>query len=117
MATPNVFFVHLRRPRANDQRDDPFYEFGSFGCTGCHSSNLLHKRHVSRLEEGARLTFIQGGPDGSRLVFLTPLISVKEWPDSRRPPTVLCEVNWTPAEMPLKYDKAPILVLNQAKAG
>ena len=39
MAMPNVFFVHLRRPNRSDpdeQRDDPFYEFGSFGCTGCH---------------------------------------------------------------------------------
>ena len=40
MEQPPVFIVHLRRPKKNDpeeMRSDPFWEFGSFGCTGCHS--------------------------------------------------------------------------------
>lgn len=105
MAEPRVFFVHLRRPgHKNDQRDDPFYEFGSFGCTGCHSWNLLHRRNAGDLD-GARLGFVQGGADGSRLVFLTPAVNVKKWVDH-------CEVKWTPAEMPFKYTEAPVLVSN-----
>jgi hypothetical protein len=109
MDAPIVFFVHLRRPRsANadpyEQRDDPFYEFGSFGCTGCHSANLFHSRHAEELE-GARLAFVQGGPLGFRLVFLTPPITVRERPDR-------CEARWAPAEMPFKYAAAPVLVHN-----
>ena len=53
MAKPDIFFVHLRRPKnSGDQRADPFYEFGSFGCTGCHSWNLLHPRNAH--EAGGR---------------------------------------------------------------
>jgi hypothetical protein len=40
-----VFVVMLRRPRKNDRRSDPFWEFGSFGCTGCHGKNLLHPKN------------------------------------------------------------------------
>ena len=105
MAEPKVFFIHLRRPdraNPNERRDDPFYEFGSFGCTKCHSSNLFHPRHANELE-GARLAFIQGGPLGSRLVFLTPAITLKirqeRWLEAR----------WTPAEKPFKYFRAPIV--------
>ena len=111
MATPNVYFVHLRRPdRSNrdEKRDDPFYEFGSFGCTGCHSSNLLHPHNAERLKKlrGARLAFVQGGSCGSRLVFLTPPIKeVIEWPDR-------CEAIWVPIKKPFKYAQAPILVSN-----
>jgi hypothetical protein len=105
VARPKVIFVHLRRPRnGRDTRDDPFYEFGSFGCTGCHSDNLLHQDNAKELE-GARLAFLQGGHDGSRLVYLTPVITVKVWHRQ-------CEARWTPAEMPFKYSKAPILAHN-----
>lgn len=104
MAAPKVFFVHLRRPGPDDPRADPFYEFGSFGCTKCHSANLFHPRHADDLK-GARLAFVQGGDDGSRLVFLTPPIAVKVWAEN-------CEACWTPAEMPFKYSKAPVLVAN-----
>ncbi len=84
MAEVNVYFVHLRRPRnLNDQRADPFYEYGSFGCTGCHSKNLLHPRHAEKLN-GARLAFVQGGNLGSRLVFLTPPINDQEMEERRR---------------------------------
>ena len=99
MAMPNVFFVHLRRPNRSDpdeQRDDPFYEFGSFGCTGCHGTNLLHPRRAEKLNS-VRLAFVQGGDLGSRLVLVTPAITeVKKWKNH-------CEAKWTPALMPFKY--------------
>jgi hypothetical protein len=104
MAAPKVYLVHLRRPGRDDPRTDPLYEFGSFGCTKCHSSNLFHPRHAEDLK-GSRLAFVQGGDDGSRLVFLTPPISVKVWADN-------CEACWTPEEMPFKYSEAPVLVAN-----
>jgi len=112
MAELKVFFVHLRRPRSasvdpDERRDDPFYEFGSFGCTGCHSTNLFHPRHAKELE-GARLAFVQGGPRGFRLVFLTPPITVKRWKDR-------CEAKWTPTKKPFQYSKAPILAYNDAR--
>jgi len=108
-AEPKVYLVHLHRPdsaRKNpgEKRDDPFYEFGSFGCTKCHSKNLLHPNHARDLE-GARLAFVQGGRLGSRLVFLTPPITVKKWAHN-------CELRWTPAEMPFKYKEEPTLVSN-----
>ena len=107
MAQPKVFFVHLRRPskNPNEQRDDPFYEFGSFGCTRCHCTNLFHPRHAGELE-GARLAFIQGGHLGSRLVFLTSAVRIRVWKDTA------CEARWTPPEMPFKYTTAPIIAYN-----
>lgn len=108
MAAPKVFFVHLRRPRPDDPRTDPLYEFGSFGCTKCHSSNLFHPRNAENLE-GARLAFVQGGGDGSRLVFLTPPITINVWADN-------CEACWAPPEMPFKYSEAPVLVANDGRS-
>lgn len=111
MDAPEVFFVHLRRPKRanpNERRDDPFYEFGSFGCTRCHSKNLFNPRNAKRLERlnGARLAFVQGGKLGSRLVFLTPPITVTKLKNC-------CEAKWKPPEMPFKYAEAPILVWNE----
>jgi hypothetical protein len=108
MAVPRVYFVHLRRPGVNDPRTDPMYEFGSFGCTKCHSKNLLHPRHAEKLN-GARLAFVQGGNRGHRLVFLTPPITVKLWPSN-------CEARWTPAEMPFKYTEAPLLASKEGRS-
>lgn len=108
MAEPPVFFVHLRRPRRSDPRTDPVYEYGSFGCTKCHSKNLLRPRHAEDLE-GARLAFVQGGDLGSRLVFLTPPIKVKVWKNN-------CEAKWTPRAMPFKYADAPVLVCNDGRS-
>lgn len=104
MAAHKVFFVHLRRPRRDDPRTDPLYEFGSFGCTKCHCTNLFHPRHAEVLD-GSRLAFVQGGDDGFRLVFLTPPITVKIW-------AINCEACWRPVEMPLKYIESPVLVAN-----
>lgn len=111
MAAPRIFFVHLRRPDKSDpyeQRADPFYEFGSFGCTGCHSKNLLHPRNARKLE-GARLAFVQGGTEGSRLVFLTPPITITVRNES-------CEARWKQEEMPFKYTAAPILIHNDGSS-
>ena len=108
MAPPKVFFVYLRRPGTNDARTDPLYEFGSFGCTTCHSRNLFHPRHAEELE-GARLAFVQGGDRGARLVFLTPPITIEVWPSN-------CEARWTPAEMPFKYTEAPVLASNDGSS-
>lgn len=98
----NVFIVCLREPkRADDRRADPYWEVGSFGCTTCHKSNLLHpvRRHIS---DGARLAFCQGGRLGARLVFLTPPVRVVSHRE-------LLEVRWEPS-LPFHYSKAPLLM-------
>lgn len=107
MDEPRVVIVHLRRPtsHAGEKRSDPFWEFGSFGCTKCHSKNLLHANNVSKLE-GARLAFAQGGKLGFRLVLLSTPVIVKRWRDR-------CEVRWSPVEMPFRYEVAPVLAANQ----
>ena len=74
MKPDRVIIVHLRQPRRNDPQEtraDPFYELGSFGCTKCHSMNLMHPRRAHELD-GARFAFAQGGPLGFRLILLTP---------------------------------------------
>jgi hypothetical protein len=104
----NVLIVMLRRPvltRPNEMRSDPFWEFGSFGCTGCHRRNLLSPRRAAELE-GKRLAFAQGGPNGIRLVHLTPSISVVHH-------SIGCELRWRPHEMPLKYSAAPTIIDNR----
>lgn len=105
MSIPRVIMVHLRQPRRgnpDESRADPFYELGSFGCTKCHSRNLMHPRRAQELE-GARFAFAQGGPGGFRLIHLTPPASVVEHRDR-------CELTWTPVDMPFRYDSAPVLV-------
>jgi hypothetical protein len=69
MSAARVIVVHLRQPKRGDpgeSRSDPFYEFGSFGCTKCHSRNLMHPRRAHELD-GARFAFAQGGRLGFRL--------------------------------------------------
>lgn len=96
--------VHLRRPKSDaDFRDDPFWEFGSFGITGCHADNVMNPAK-SRELFGARLAFAQGGDDGTRLVFVTPPIHKIVLFENR------VEVYWQPTEMPFRYRSAPILV-------
>lgn len=110
MEDPRVFIVLLRRPsrgkkHLGEMRSDPFWEFGSFGCTGCHRKNLLHPRNAQALV-GHRLAFAQGGPSGFRLVFLTPSVT------EVRQGAAHFEAMWKPCEMPFKYLHAPILVAN-----
>jgi hypothetical protein len=110
MAVP-VVLVHLRQPtNQEDLRDDPFWEYGSFGCTGCHAKNLLHIDHSENLK-GKRLAFVQGGRDGMRLLFLSPPITkVDIYKVSER-----SEVQWSPASMPFKYAQAPLLISRSGK--
>lgn len=106
MSSPPIFMVLLRRPRKNDRRTDPFYEFGSFGLTGCHRSNLLHPRNAPRLN-GSRLAFIQGGNAGARLICLTPPVTVIMHAGNTR-----AEVCWDkddPSARFLKYEDAPVV--------
>lgn len=104
MSTP-VIIVHLRRPRSQDKRTDPLYEFGSFGLTGCHRTNLLSDTSAA----GARLAFAQGGDLGFRLVMLTPPIDVRQLAHVR-------EAFWSPASMPLRYDSAPVIIDNDGSS-
>lgn len=107
MDEPKVVFVMLRQPRRSDPdeaRTDPLWEFGSFGCTGCHRRNLMNPRKLSELN-GVRLAFAQNGPLGIKLVHVTPPISVRYH-------GAFGEAKWTPAEMPLTYAAAPTLANN-----
>ncbi|MCA9288023.1 MAG: hypothetical protein KDA05_05530 [Phycisphaerales bacterium] len=104
MTDPRINIVLLRQPdraKKTEMRSDPFYEFGSFGCTQCHRKNLMHRAKAHELR-GARFAFAQGGPLGFRLVHLTPPVSVVRHPDR-------IEVIWEPAEQPFRYDRAPVL--------
>lgn len=106
MRASRVYMVVLRRPRKKkDLRSDPFWEFGSFGCTGCHAHNLLHPKHQKELK-GARLAFAQGGKLGFLLVLLTPPIrQVIQHKYKQR-----LECRWrSTRNMPFKYEEAPRL--------
>lgn len=99
---PPVFLVCLREPYSStNHREDPYWEVGSFGCTRCHASNLFNpkRRHIP---EGARLAFSQGGPQGARLVFVTPPVHMVRREDC-------WEAKWS-AQMPIKYGSAPLLI-------
>jgi len=102
---PPVILVHLRRPmrKKQEMRSDPFFEFGSFGCTRCHSRNLMNPRKADRLV-GVRLGFAQGGDDGFKLVLLTPPISIRRHADR-------CEAVWEPTKV-FRYSDAPTLINN-----
>lgn len=100
-----VIMVHLRRPvrgNPNEMRSDPFWEFGSFGCTKCHHRNLMNPKRIDEMA-GAQLAFAQGGKCGFRLVMLTPPVEVVRHKDR-------CELQWRPAKMPFRYDAAPVLI-------
>ncbi len=105
MKTSPVILIHLRRPNQSapdESRSDPFFEFGSFGCTGCHCKNLMNPKRAHELA-GARVGFAQGGDSGFRLVHLTPPVEVVRYANC-------CELVWRPAEMPFRYENAPLLV-------
>jgi hypothetical protein len=107
MDDARIILVMLRRPRLgdpNEMRTDPLWEFGSFGCTGCHHANLMNPAKLSELH-GARFGFAQNGPYGIKLVHLTPPISTLHHGS-------FGEAKWSPAEMPLTYASAPTLVNN-----
>ena len=106
MKAQEVFIVVLRRPKLSnphEKREDPFWEFGSFGSTGCHRRNLLNPNEAKDRLEGARLAFAQGGREGFKLVMLTPPVRID---DSKCP----CESKWKRDQMPFRYEDAPLLV-------
>jgi hypothetical protein len=101
----SMYFVYLRRPRdLLDRRSDPFWEFGSFGTTGCHRKNLLNP-HSTPLMRGDRLAFLQGGVHEIRVVALTPPIDV-------RASAELIEAAWSRRYRPIRYPDAPLLIDN-----
>lgn len=105
MSIARVILVHLRQPNradANEARSDPFFEHGSFGCTGCHVRNLMHPARADELD-GTRFGFAQGGRLGFRLVHLTPPVRVVKHEH-------LVEVIWEPVDAPFRYSCAPVLV-------
>jgi hypothetical protein len=109
MDEPRVVLILLRPPREkrvdpNETRTDPLWEFGSFGCTGCHRRNLMNPKKLAELN-GARLAFAQNGPLGFKLVHLTPPVRMVHHGS-------FGEAKWSPAEMPLSYASAPTLVNN-----
>ncbi len=110
MTAPKVIVVVLRRPSKapTERRDDPFWEVGSFGCTGCHRRNLMNPKRAHELN-GARLAFVQGGPLGFRLVHVTPEI----W---MAPIGSKCEARWQPVQMPLSYRFAPLVIDNENRS-
>ena len=106
MAADRVIIVLLRQPRSDaDVRTEPFFEFGSFGLTGCHGTNLLHDEAA----DGARLAFAQGGRREFRLVTLTPPVKVYAWAERR-------EARWKPGAMPLAYAASPLLIDNDGNS-
>lgn len=105
--TSDIVLVMLRVPNKgnpNEKRSDPFWEFGSFGCTGCHRTNILNPKRLAEME-GKRLAFAQGGSGGIRLVYLTPPVSGHHHQNG-------AELKWRPHQMPLKYNSAPIIINN-----
>jgi hypothetical protein len=103
----NMFIVMLRRPRnKRDARTDPFWEFGSFGCTSCHQRNLLHPKNC-QIKAGDRLAFVQGGHLGPRLLLVTPPVTRIDHPGGG--PNGRVELRWPPDRQPFRYDRAPSL--------
>src|SRR3989338_4776413 len=98
-----LFIVMLRRPRKNDRRPDPFWEFGSFGCTGCHGKNLLHPKNC-QIRNGDRLAFVQGGQLGHRLLLVTPPVERFDHPGGGSKGRV--ELRWDSDKKPFRYDHA-----------
>ncbi|MGQ4875968.1 MAG: hypothetical protein ACP6IY_18025 [Promethearchaeia archaeon] len=77
-----IFPCYLRTPiSSRDKRNDPYYKYGNFGSTGCHSTNLLNPKTIQDrfFSENiiSLLMFIQGGkPEKeSRKIPKIPFIS------------------------------------------
>ncbi len=101
-----LYFVYLRQPgHIDDLRSDPFWEFGSFGQTGCHRRNLMHPVR-SPLANGDRLVFLQGGSQEIRVIGLTPSIEIKRGGE-------LLYLRWDSTYRPIPYATAPILIDNR----
>ncbi len=109
MSDSKVVIVHLRKPNQRnpkEMRSDPFYEFGSFGCTGCHKTNLMNPKKIEQLKD-VRLAFAQGGSEGFKLIQLTLPVTVNCVKHGNR-----YELKWNKKAKFFKYDKAPLLINN-----
>lgn len=107
----SLYAVYLRQPAGiDDERREPFWEFGSFGRTGCHRRNLLSRN--SPLEAGDQLAFLQGGNAEVRIVAVTPPLHATT---RRESSGALQEVNWDASYRPLPYESAPLLIDNQGR--
>ena len=91
-------------------RIDPFWETGSFGLTGCHKCNLLHPKNRLQLKD-SDIGFVQGGPDGMKLVHLVNLYDAKDFSDR-------LELNWDPSvsDMPFTYSNGITLINNNGES-
>ncbi|MFZ3136230.1 MAG: hypothetical protein WA126_02430 [Thermodesulfovibrionales bacterium] len=111
MPGDKIVIVVLRQPtnEPSETRADPYWEFGSFGITTCHSRNILNpKKRTER--EGIRLAFAQGGKDGFKLVYLTPPINIKMH-------NKCCEAKWhSDIKMPFQFQDAPLLINNSGES-
>ncbi len=108
MEGPRVYIVMLRQPnrhKRSEARSDPYFEIGSFGCTGCHGTNLLRPDEKTDGLVGGRLAIVQGGKGVMRLVLLTPPIKEIRHLKKRR------EALWRPAKV-FRFDKAPVVASN-----
>lgn len=110
----SLFVVYLRRPHGNDQRSDPFWEFNSFGRTGCHSRNLLSPR--CRIEPGvSSVLFLQGGAGSIRAVALAEVSEIVSFTlpargqKSKREGR---ELRWGSIIGPFVFESAPLLLDN-----
>lgn len=108
----HIFIVLLRCPGKGDARRDPFWEFGSFGCTSCHRHNLLNPG-TCRIKDGDRLAFVQGGNEGSRLLLITP--PVRRIDHRGADGSGLIEVRWNAEHQPFKYGCSAPLVANNSQ--
>lgn len=108
----SIYFVFLRRPQnLSDPRDDPFWEFGSFGSTGCHSTNLLNPSRPM-VQERDRLAFVQGGASGLKVVGLAPPVTDVCSFEVGRTGKARVELKWDAEYRPVPYEQAPILANN-----
>lgn len=112
MLSDKVIVVLLRRPqknKSNESRTDSFWEYGSFGLTGCHRTNLMNPKKLEELR-GVRLAFIQGGHSEMRLVYLTPPIATLEKHENRE--RTVGEVKWEVDKLPFCFNDAPLIINN-----
>jgi hypothetical protein len=105
-----LYIAILRRPgnKEDEKRSDPFWEFGSFGITGCHTHNLLNPKKAVRLKD-SRIAFVQGGPEGFKLLLITPPVNYNLVDEK-------CEIIWEPYNLPFKYNTAPTIVKNGSQS-
>jgi len=112
--TPAMFFILLRQPKSTeDPRHEPFWEFGSFGRTGCHSRNAMNpnpkRRHIG---PGNVVAFLQGGCSEIRIVGVTPPL---ESVDTIRAGQCL-EIKWDSSFRPFCFDDAALLIDNAGRS-